>query len=204
MPRHFLQLHDAGGVQRRHAVQALDGRPRWPGAGIDENPVRGQLLAVDFQQLWTDEVRFAHDDRYARFANAPLTARPEAFDDVPLALADLAHVDVDRPARDPVIGAAARQIRHAGTCDHGLGRGAAFVDARSADVLSLDQCGTLTRLRQRGAERPAALARSNNNCVVGCGHLVSMRLSGVCSRRLAINDVQPVWWLAPTPRPVSP
>src|SRR5262249_40010956 len=55
------------------------------------------------------------------------------------------------------------EIRHAPARYHGLSRRAAFIDARAADVLALDQGGLPAGLRQGRGERSASLSGTDDN-----------------------------------------
>ena len=77
-----------------------------------------------------------------------LARRAEVVDDGLLAPADLRHVHGYRTAAHAVVGGAPGQVGDAGAGDHGLGRRAADIDARAADVLPFDDRGPATGAAQ--------------------------------------------------------
>src|SRR5262249_13672401 len=99
-------------------------------------------------------------------------AASEALYNVTLALAHLHHVHGDRAGIHAIVGPATSQVSNTGAGNHGLGRGAALVDAAAANVLALDDSGLVSRLCQRPAEGHPSLARTDNDGVIvlWCGH----------------------------------
>src|SRR5439155_18187077 len=136
MRRDAVELDDARRVQGGDRVQARDTQLARPAAGVDEDELAGQFVLANRQRFWSDEARLVaqHVDAW-RTGDAPLAARAKTLDDVAFALSDADHVDLDRARAHAVVGAAAGQVGDAGASDHGFGRCAALVDARSADVL---------------------------------------------------------------------
>src|SRR5207249_1305384 len=115
--------------------------------------------------------------------------------------------DLDRAGPDAVIGTPPSEVSNSRAGDHRLGWRAAFVDARATNMLAFNQRRFVAGARQCGAERTAGLAGAyDDGVVVGSTHELPSAgaVAGVCASNEAMSAVQPVWWLAPTPRPVSP
>src|SRR5882672_6204638 len=85
------------------------------------------------------------------------SALAKLFHDALLAGADLAHVDRDFAMMHTKVRRAARQISDPGAIEHRLGRRAAIVDARAADVGAFDKRSLPAGLTQCSRERVTRL-----------------------------------------------
>src|SRR5690242_11827294 len=173
MLRQGVKLHDGGGGEGGDIGDAGYTGRAGPRAGVDDDQIGAELagLAVgqpQLQGLRPGEARGGTQQVEAiGLLDAALAAATEARDDVALALAHARQVYGDRAGMHAVIGAATREVGNAGAGYHGLGWGAAFVDAGAADVLALDEGSAPSRAGERGGERAAALAGADHDGVVG-------------------------------------
>src|SRR5262249_12003486 len=137
-------------------------------AGVNENLVALEPLAVDLDLVRANEAAVATIERKARTAvDLVLYAAPERLHDLVLARHDLCHIHFDLPQMNAKLRCASRVVRDPGAGDHRLGRRAAVIDTRSADIGLLDQCHRPALIREIGCKRHAALARAEDDCIVG-------------------------------------
>src|SRR6185295_12768995 len=71
-------------------------------------------------------------------------------------------------------------------------------------VAALQEQDALAGRRQPIGECSASRTRADNDHVVWGRHGISSLYSPFCCSSLATSPVQPVWWLAPRPAPLSP
>ena len=142
-----------------------------PGAYIEEDFAGGQpeRLATGqahFELLRTGEGGLAPDQVHAGSFEASLVTGAEALHHFALALAHLDHIDGDWPVVYAVVRRTAVEVSHLRAGDHGLGRGAAHVDAGAAHVLALHDRRIASGTGQGASQRVAALAGAYNDGVV--------------------------------------
>src|SRR6058998_1435225 len=141
--RQHGEFHDRRGVERGNGVEPLQRGASRAAARVDEDQRCRQRLspgrAAYLDRVRADEPRLAYQQvQPSGGREATLTARTEALDDAALPLAHGRHVYDDRARPHTVVRGAAGEVRYPGARDHGLGRGAALVDAGAADVDALD------------------------------------------------------------------
>src|SRR5277367_598904 len=108
------------------------------------------LLEAYSNRFWSGESCFPENQiEILGLLDMLLAAVPKQFDDVALASAHALHIDHDAPRAHAVIRAAMGQVSDSPTRNHRFGGRAAFIDARSTNVLPLDQCGPPPGIRQR-------------------------------------------------------
>src|SRR5262249_40626546 len=104
-----------------------DARPR---AGVNENLLALEPLAVDLDLVWANEAAVGTIERKVRAAvDLVLLAAPERFYDLILAGHDRCHVHFDLARMDAELRRDSRVVCDPCTGDHRLGRRAAIVDA---------------------------------------------------------------------------
>src|SRR5262249_26223456 len=138
-------------------------------------------LAVSLVLVLANEAAVAAVERKARTTvDLVLHAAPERLHDLVLARHDLCHIHFDLAQMNAELRCDSRVVRDPGAGDHRLGRRAAVIDTRSADIGLLDQCHRPALIREIGCKRHAALARAEEDCTVGfnaslpdAGHLRS-------------------------------
>src|SRR5207302_9571621 len=153
-----------------------------PGPRINEDEVGGEspdaaVVQPDLQRLGPGEGRLPHEDVHARVAQAPLPAAAPTPDDRSLPLADPGLVDTDGASAHPVVASPAGQIGNAGARHHRLRGGAALVDARAPDMLSLDHGGLPAGPNQALCERSAGLAGTDDDRIVPLGACLQRHVS---------------------------
>ena len=172
MLRHELDLHDRFIGQVGNVRQPRDGRDDRPSADVEEDLVGADAVGPHFDLAHRGEPRLRLVNGDAWHGPQPCldVARRSARDRI-LACLDLRHVDADVPAdHDAVLGGARGEPGRIRTCDEGLGRHAACVDAGAAEAPALDYGDLPPRLRQAVGKRRAGLARPDDGRVVMLGH----------------------------------
>src|SRR5204863_6454703 len=100
---------------------------------------RFAILQLDLDRFWPGKRGLTQQQIDALCVlQTLLAAIPPAIHNVAFALADFFHIDADWTRLYAVITAASRQIRNSCAGNERLGRCAAFIDARSADVFAFD------------------------------------------------------------------
>src|SRR5205807_4954399 len=180
----LAQIHDRRRVQGGNAVEAGHRGLGRPGPRVNEDEVGGEspdaaVVQPDLQRLGPAEDRLPHDQVDARGAQDPLPAAAPPPDDRPLPLADPGLVDTDGTGAHPVVASPPGQIGDAGARHHRLRGGAALVDARAPDMLSLDHGGLPAGPNQALCERSAGLAGTDDDRIVPLGACLQRHVSSI-------------------------
>src|SRR5262245_35170982 len=167
MFRQLLQVHDVAVGEERDLSQPRNGYDARSRAGIDENLVACKPLAIHLDLVRSSEAGVAPVEREAgTIIDAFLQSVPERGNHLVLARDHLGHVHLDRARVDAELRSHPRIVRDPCARDHGLGWGAAVIDARTAKLTFLDNGDFQARINDLLRERQSALAWTDNDGVV--------------------------------------
>ena len=125
------------------------------------------IVQLHFERFRRDEAPVAHDQFGAAFVVVLHMRGDESFDHVPLALANLAHVDLDWAGHHAELSAVAREMGRLGAMDLILAGQACDVGAGAADPFALDNRDPAARSPVvPGRELAAASAAEDQNVIM--------------------------------------
>ena len=192
MPGDTIQLHDAGGIQKRHLLHPRNVQDGGAVAGIHEDPLgfqhrllaalQGRRAASATARAGTRPVKARRSHRHRRrgyeasvspekvesrsLPQPLLHPRPPALDDVPLALPHRCQVDMDRSGPHAVVVRPPGEISHPGAGGHGLGGSAPLVIAGTSHMPALDERHPPAGSGEVAGERYSGLAGPDDDGVV--------------------------------------